>query len=150
MNVEPVRVADLIGAITAIVYMALVIALLAARIAGKPELGQWVGLVSISAILPLAYLLAAGLRADRPLIYLAWIGLMLVFLLFELIVDHIFKVDFRSNVRTAIPYVMFFFAATGGLLGVAAQGGKQWKYMAIAIYLVMAAMAFIARAKTGL
>ena len=32
----------------------------------------------------------------------------------------------------------------------AAQAGKQWMYMAVALYLVMAAVAFIQRAKTGL
>ncbi|MFC1935517.1 hypothetical protein ACFLX9_01965 [Chloroflexota bacterium] len=150
MDVVSTRTADLTGSVTAIAYMLLIIALLTARLAERPELGQWIGLVSILAMIPLAYLFYAGLKVDRPFIYLVWIGLMLLFLLFELIVDYILKLDFRSNLRTAIPYVMFFFAATGGLLGVAAQAGKQWMYMAVALYLVMAAMAFIQRAKTGL
>jgi len=141
---------DLLGAITANVYFLTVIALFTARLAGRQELGEWIGLVSILAMIPLAYLFVVGLKTDRPFIYFIWIGLMLLFLLFELIVDHLLKLNFRSNLRTAIPYIMFFFGATGGLIGVAAQAGRQWLYMAVALYLVMAAVAFIHRAKTGL
>ena len=150
MNVEAVRTADVIGAVTAIVYILLVIILFTARIVGWLELANWIGLISILAMIPLAYLLYAVLKADRPIIYMVWIGLMLLFLLFELIVDHILEFDFRRNLHTVIPYVMFFFAATGGLIGVAAQAGKQWMYVAIALFFVMAAMAFIQRAKTGI
>ena len=46
---------------------------------------------------------------------------MILFALFELIVDQILRVDFRSMQWAVIPYVMFFFAATGGMIGVAAQ-----------------------------
>ena len=150
VNVEAARIADVTGAVTAIVYILAVIALCTARTVGRPGLADWIGLVSILAMIPLAYLLYAGLKADRPVIYLVWIGLILLFLLFELIVDHVLKLEFRSDIRTAIPYVMFFFAVTGGLIGVAAQAGRQWMLVAVALFLAMAAMAFIQRAKTGL
>ncbi len=50
-----------------------------------------------------------GLRTDRPLIYFLWIGLMILFLGFELIVDHVFRLDFRSFRWGVTPYVVFFF-----------------------------------------
>lgn len=150
MEFQGVHEVSMLGAITATAYFLMVIALFTARMTGRLEFAKWIGLVSILTIIPLAYLFYDGLKADRPFIYSIWIGLMLLFLLLELLVDHILKLDFRSDLRTAIPYVVFFFAATGGLIGVASQAGKQWMYIAVVLFLVMASMAFIQRARTGL
>jgi len=43
-----------------------------------------------------------------------------------------------------------FFGATGGMIGLAAQGGKWWALVTAVTFLVMTIMAFIQRAKTGL
>ena len=45
---------------------------------------------------------------------------------------------------------MFFFAATGGMIGVARQAGKAWSIATVIVFLVMAIMAFIQRGITGL
>jgi hypothetical protein len=46
--------------------------------------------------------------------------------------------------------VMFFFAGTGGLIGIASQAGKNWTYAAIVLFFLMTALAFWQRAKTGM
>jgi hypothetical protein len=66
------------------------------------------------------------------------------------VADDIMALDFRNNTRDTILYVMFFFAATGGMIGVAAQAGTGWKGAAIATFIIMAVMAFVQRAATGL
>ena len=144
------RTANLIGAITANVYMLLVIALFIARMLGQLEIGQRIGLASTLALIPLVYLFVAGLRTDRRRIYFLWLGLMILFLLFELIGDHLLKLDFRSAQWAVVPYVMFFFAATGGMIGVASQAGKGWSIVTTVIFLIMAALAFVQRGVTGL
>ena len=144
------RTADLIGAITANVYMLLVIALLTARMVGRPELEHWIGLASFLVVIPLGYLFVTGLHANRPLIYFVWLGLMFLFLLVELTVDYILKLDFRSVQWAVVPYVMLFFGATGGMIGLAAQAGRLWAGVTVLTFLIMAALAFIQRAKTGL
>jgi len=116
----------LIGAITANVYMLLVMAVFIARILGQFQTGQWIGLASTLALIPLAYLFVVGLNTNRRRIYFVWLGLMILFVLFELIVDHILSIDFRSIQWAVALYVMFFFGATGGMIGVAAQAGKPW------------------------
>ena len=144
------RTANLIGAITANVYMLLVIAVFIARMLGRLETGQWIGLASTLALIPLVYLLVAGLNTNRRRIYFLWLGLMILFLLFELIGDHLLKLDFRSAQWAVVLYVMFFFAATGGMIGVASQAGKPWAVVTSLIFLIMAALAFIQRSMTGL
>ena len=144
------RTANLIGAITANVYMFLVIALFIARMLGQLEIGQWIGLASTFAIIPLAYLFAVGLHTNRHKIYFVWLILMILFLLFELIVDHILSIDFRSVQWAVVPYLMFFFGATGGMIGIAAQAGRPWAIVTSFTFLIMVALAFIQRSMTGL
>jgi len=144
------KTANLVGALTANIYMLLIIAVFITRISGQLEIGRWIGLVSTAALIPLTYLLMAGLKTDRRGIYFAWLGLMILFVLFELVIDHILRVDFRSQQWSVIAYVMFFFAATGGMIGVASQAGKTWAVLTTIIFLIMAALSFVQRAITGL
>ena len=144
------RIANLVGALTANVYMLLIIAVFTARILGWLEIGRWIGIASSLVLIPLIYLFVIGLKTDRPKIYFVWLVLMILFLFFELVVDDILQVDFRSVNWAVIPYVMFFFAATGGMIGVAMQAGKRWTRLTCAIFLIMAVLAFVQRGITGL
>jgi hypothetical protein len=142
--------ASLVGAITANVYMLLIIAVFVSRILGWLEIGRWIGIASSLVLIPLIYLFVIGLKTDRPKIYFVWLVLMILFLFFELIVDDILQVDFRSVNWVVIPYVMFFFAATGGMIGVASQAGKSWAITTVIVFFIMAILAFIQRGITGL
>jgi hypothetical protein len=144
------RTTNLIGAITANVYMLLVIAVFIARMLGRLEIGQWIGLASTLALIPLAYLFVVGLHTNRRRIYFVWLVLMILFLLFELIGDYIIRLDFRSLQWAVVPYVMFFFGATGGMIGIAAQAGKPWAIVTALTFLIMATLAFIQRSMIGL
>ena len=144
------KTANLVGALTANIYMLLIIAVFIMRISARVEIGRWIGLVSTLALIPLIYLLAVAPKTDRRGIYYAWLGLMILFVLFKLVIDHILRIDFRSQQWSVIVYVMFFFAATGGMIGVASQAGKTWAILTTIIFLIMAVLSFVQRAITGL
>lgn len=144
------RMANLVGAITANVYMLLIIAVFVSRILGWFEIGRWVGFASSLIIVPLVYLFVVGLGTGRRKIYFVWLALMVLFALFELVVDQILRIDLRSAQWTVVPYVMFFFAATGGMIGVASQAGKAWAITTVIVFLIMAILAFVQRGITGL
>jgi hypothetical protein len=114
------------------------------------EIGRCIGIASSLALVPLIYLFVIGLKTDRLMIYFVWLALMIMFLLFELIVDDILRIDFRAVRWAVVPYVMFFFAATGGMIGVAMQAGKRWTRLTCAMFLIMGALAFVQRGVTGL
>lgn len=150
MDNGPVPTADVVGTIAANAYFLSIITVFALRLAGRPDVGRWVGLVSFLTIIPLAYLFSDAFRTNRPFIYFLWLGLMILFLLAELLIDYVFKLEFR-NVRWAtILYVVFFFGATGGMIGIAGQAGKWWTGATVFAWSVMAILAFVQRAKTGL
>ena len=60
------------------------------------------------------------------------------------------KVEFRQARWAVIAFVTLFFAATGGMLGVAALAGRGWLVAAIPMYLAMGVLAFVQRAVTGM
>ena len=121
------------------------------RLAGFPALAHQFAFVQFLALIPFFYLLASSKRFDRPVLYIIQVGLILVFLLVELILDTIFRVDFRQTRWMVIVYVTFFFAATGGLLGlVTLMERRAWTYLGVALFLVMATLAFVSRAVTGI
>ncbi len=130
--------------------MLLVIALFAARIAGLSDLTDWIGIVSLLVVIPLAYLFVVGLRANQRLLYFIWLSLMILFALVEMVVDYILKVEFRDVQWAVVLYVMFFFGATGGMIGVAAEAGKRWAVLTTIVFIAMVALAFVQRAVTGL
>lgn len=144
------RNANLVGAITANVYMLLIIAVFVSRILGWFEIGRWVGFASSLIIVPLVYLFVVGLGTGRRKIYFVWLALMVLFALFELVVDQILRIGLRSAQWTVVPYVMFFFAATGGMIGVASQAGKSRAITTVIVFFIMAILAFIQRGITGL
>jgi len=75
---------------------------------------------------------------------------MIGFLIMELLLDYVLKVDFRNIKWITITYVMFFFAGTGGMIGIASQASKVFAIIAILLFLIMTILAFVQRAKTGM
>ena len=141
---------NLLGAIVAIVIYVSAILVFVARLLDKPGWAFAAGVVHLLTALPLVYLLWTAPRLDRPVLYHVQVALMIVWLVVLLLVDYVFKVEFRGNLRWVIAFVVLFFAAAGGILGVAAQAGRGWTIAAVVVYLIMAVLAFVQRAVTGM
>lgn len=141
---------NLIGAVVANVNNLLIIALLLARIAKRDRLEYWLGLLFIFSILPLGYLFLSGFFQKRPFIYFLWLGLMIFYLILELFLDYILKIDFRNTRWMVITYVTIFFGATGGMIGLASLAGRGWMLITVITFLIMAVLAFVQRAITGM
>ena len=138
------------GAILANVINLSTILVFVFRLLDKPETGHWIGIVVQLSIFPLVYLLFTARRFNRRRIYFIWIGLMILFIIVEFIVDWYPKVDFRDNLSIVIPYVMLFFGATGGMIGVASLAGKRWTIVTVITFLITFILAFIQRSVTGM
>ena len=82
--------------------------------------------------------------------YWIQVSLFLVFLIVEMLVDFIFKIQLRGVRWMVISYVTFFFAAIGGMIGIASLTGAGWAIAAVILLLDMAVLAFVSRAVTEL
>ena len=144
------RVTDLLGAFTANAYFVVIIAVFACRLLGRSDVARWIGLASFLAVVPLVYLLVDAFRTNRPGMYFAWVGLAIVFLVGELVFDGVLQLEFRSVRWATVTYVVVFFAATGGMIGITSQAGRWWTVATLVTFWAMAVLAFVQRAKTGL
>ena len=147
---QALKTANIIGAAVAITFYLSATAVFSLRIAGRQDIAYWVGIFELCLSLPLIYLLIISPGLGRPAIYYIQIILMLAWLVLELFLDYILKYDFRNVRWMLISYVVFFFAASGGLLGVATNAGKPYMIVSVILFLIMAAMTFIQRGITGL
>ncbi len=138
------------GAILANVINISIISIFIARLLGEPEVGHWIGSIIEFSIIPLVYLLYSARSLNRIRIYYVQIGFMTAFIVVEFLVDWFPKIEFRDNLLIVIPYVMLFFGATGGMIGVASLAGKRWAVVTIASFLIMAVLAFVQRQVTGM
>jgi len=141
---------NLYGAVLANVINFTAIAIFVARLLEDPELGHWIGILIQLSIIPLIYLLYAARSLNRAIIYYIQVGLMIVFIIVEFLLDWYPKIEFRNNLQIVIPYVMLFFGATGGMIGVASLAGKRWTIATVISFLIMAVLAFVQRQITGM
>jgi len=139
-----------LGAIVSLVTLTLCILIFLFRLNGMPVTERWLGWFFLAMALPFAYLLVLARAHRRPVIYYVQVVAILFFMLIELCLDYIFYLDFRNIRWMTILYVTFFFAGTGGLIGIASLVGKRWGTAAIILFLVMTFLAFWQRAKTGM
>jgi hypothetical protein len=142
--------ANVLGALLAYAIDVTVILIFIVRLMKRPALEHGLGLMLMIAAVPLVYLLAVASALRRPALYYLQIGLMLAFLLVEVLLDYVLKIEFRNTRWMTIAYVMIFFSGTGGMIGVASQAGRAWAAPAVVLFLVMTALAFIQRAVTGM
>ena len=138
-----------LGAIVAIAFYLSAILVFAARLLGWPKLERPLGYFEFLLAIPLLYLLVTAPPLQRPALYYVQIGCLLAWLLVEALLDHVLKIDFRHVRWIVIGYVMLFFAGAGGMLGVAANAGREWSILAIMLFLVMAVLTFVQRLVTG-
>lgn len=141
---------NLIGLITALAFFISASLVFVFRMLGRPRLEYWLGIFEFLLAIPLIYLLIKAPAEHRPVLYYIQIGAILLWLVVELFLDHILKIDFRQVRWMVITYVMLFFAGAGGLLGIASNSGKPWSIIAIVLFLVMAVLTFVQRTMTGM
>lgn len=87
---------NLLGAIIAILFYLTAIMVFVCRFIGKPKIGHLFGVLELCLAIPLIYLLIKAPALNRPLLYYIQIGLMIVWLIVELLLDYIFKLNFRQ------------------------------------------------------
>jgi hypothetical protein len=141
---------NLLGALTAVAFLISAILVFIFRLLGKPQVGHWIGYFEFALAIPLIYLLINAAKNQRPTIYYIQIGAILLWLLVELLLDYILRIDFRHTRWMVISYVVLFFAGSGGLLGIASHAGRVWSIASIALFLIMAVLTFVQRKVTGM
>jgi len=139
-----------LGAYTSIFILSVCSLIFISRLFNSHVLEYYLGIVLLLTAFPLLYLFFSANQFSRPLIYYIQLTTMISYLIVELLLDYTLKIDFRSNQLIVIPYVVLFFAGTGGMIGIASLAGKIWLFLAIALFICLTILAFFQRAITGM
>jgi hypothetical protein len=141
---------DLLGALVAhVIYISSILVFIA-RLVDKAKPGQWFGIPLLLSAFPLIYLLWTASQLKRSPLYYLQVSLMLLWIAVLFLLDYVYKVDFRQTRWMVISFVVLFFAGTGGMLGVTSLAGRGWTISACVLFLIMAVLAFVQRAITGM
>ena len=140
---------DLTGSIIANFNNVILILIFTARIYNYPRVEYWLGILFILTIIPLIFILGNSFSMERALIYYIQLILMIIFIIVELLLDYILKINFRNNSEILIPYLILFYASFGGMIGVASRSGKGWTIITIISFLIMTAASLTMHFKTS-
>jgi len=141
---------NIIGAAISLYIFVLCCLIFISRMLKHYRLEYWLGILVILCAFPLLYLLYSAYQLNRSILYHIQIGIMIGFIFIEWFLDYVIKSDFRKVKWMAIAYVMFFFAGTGGMIGIASYAGKIWTISAIILFFIMTTLAFVQHVKTGM
>ncbi len=141
---------NILGAYVAVFILSTSILIFVFRLTNQQVVEYWMGVAFMLSIIPMVYLIYSSTYIERPKLYFIQLGLMIGFIIVELLLDYILVFDFRHKKWMAITYVTFFFASTGGMIGVASQAGKLWSIISVVLFFIMFGLAFFQHAKTGL
>jgi hypothetical protein len=103
------------------------------------RVGQWkrlertLGWLSNSLALPVGIALILNTLADREWWAMVLPGLFLAFLLVEIILDYILKLEFRRT-RFLGPYLLLFYAAQMGMIGYAFLVREAYGFVTLVTY----------------
>ena len=71
-------------------------------------------------------------------------GLVFLYMLAELLLDYVFKVDFRAKVVTHVPYIILEYVALFSLMGIAFEIDKTWgTVVAVCFWILMGSLVFL-------
>jgi hypothetical protein len=141
---------DLIGALVAYVIFLSSIFVFGLRLAGQKQVGDLAGVPILVMAVPLVYLLFTGPAAGRGWLYYVQVSLMISWIAILFFVDYYPGYDFRDNLALVIGFVVFYFAALGGMIGVASLAGRGWLLGAVILFFITLVLAFWSRWATGI
>jgi len=103
----------------------------------NPVALQWVGALVIFLTIPFVITLIGYIRAKAPKMTLVRNGIVLGYILFEVMLDYILKIPFRDILWLHIVYIAALYAAIFSMIGIARRVSRQAGLLVFAAFLVL-------------
>jgi hypothetical protein len=135
---------DAIFVLTAVAFNLLIAAIFVAQKFGREELVKTFGILWLWLIIPLALVFVAYWQAGREARVLLYFGLIFLYMLVELLLDYVFKVEFRSQPITHVPYIILEYIALFSLIAIAFDIDQRWGIaVSICFWILMGSLVFL-------
>ena len=117
---------DLMFVISAAAFNLLIAAIFIAQKLRREKLVKTFGILWLWLIIPLALVFVSYWQAGRETRILVSFGLVFIYMLVELLLDYVFKIDFRSKAVTHVPYIILEYIALFSLIAIAFAIDRTW------------------------
>ena len=147
MNIHdpaPMSVFDLVFVVSAVVFNLLIAGV---YITSKHELvkaRKIMGTCVIFLVVPLTIIFIDYLIEGRPTKIILHFISILVYIIVEFVLDFVLKIDFRSKRAMHIPYLVLFYFASFGFIGISFSMDNTWGYVVSgSFWFVLASLAYL-------
>jgi hypothetical protein len=104
---------------------------------GDMALTQVFGGIAVSMIVPFAVTLLGYVREKEKKKTIISNGIVLFYLILELLLDYVLKIPFREILAIHVPYIVVFYAALFSMMAVSFEKNKRMGYVVIATFCIL-------------
>jgi hypothetical protein len=115
--------------LSAVAFNLLIAAIFIAQKLGREKVVRTFGILWLWLIVPLALAFVAYWQEGRETRILVSFGLVFFYMLVELLLEYVFKVDFRSKALTHVPYIILEYVALFSLIAIAFDVHQLWGWV---------------------
>lgn len=144
MSILEIDLYDLVFVLCAIAFNLLIAGIFIAQKRERRELTRTFGITWLSLAIPLSAVFVRYLIAGREMWIMIYFCFILFYMLVELLLDYVFKVDFRAKKITHIPYIILEYVALFGLIGISFAIDRTWGFVvSITFWVLLASLIYL-------
>ena len=135
---------DLVFVLTAIAFNLLIAGVFIAQKKERPKLVRTFGALMLSLAIPLAIVFINYLIVGRDLWIMVYFGFIFLYIIVELLLDFILKIEFRQKPLLHIPYIILEYIALLGFIGISFAIDPTWGYLvSISFWVLLASLIYL-------
>jgi hypothetical protein len=135
---------DWVFVLCALAFNLLIAGIFVVQKHGRQDLTRALGIAWLGLGLPLLVVFVRYLIAGRELWVTVYFALILIYMLVELLLDYVFKMDFRSRKIIHIPYIILEYVALFGLMGISFAINRTWGWIvSISFWILISGLIYL-------
>jgi hypothetical protein len=140
---SPLGLLDLIFLLSALTFNLLIAGIFIADKLGRPGLIWAFGRAWLALAVPLGGVWLGYAAGGRPAWILACLGLVLLYMAVEWLLDYVLKLPFRQKLALHVPYIVLEYIALFSLIAIAFSIDRLWGWaVSVAFWIVMASLIY--------
>ena len=139
---------DLTFVLCAVLFNLLIIGIYITSKQERVKLRTLLGKITIGLGIPLSVVFVSYVSSGKPLRTLLYFALILLYLVVELVLDFILKIEFREKPILHVPYIILFYAASFGFIAISFSIDTNWGYaVSVTFWGVLASLIYLLRGR---
>jgi hypothetical protein len=135
---------DLIFVITAVAFNLLISGVYIAQKQERGRLVRILGAIMISLAFPLVIVFIDYFIEGRAVWIMVYMGFIFAYMFVELLLDFILKMEFRTKPLIHVPYIVLFYIACFGFIGISFSIDAVWGYVvSVSFWILLACLIYL-------